>query len=197
MAAKTGKKERGEVAHPVRSRGSVALARQAKTEEEIAARLGISRASVGHYRTGRRNPGKAARTKLADLGIAEEWWDQPPAPRPNTPADSSPKAPANAKLSGPIAVQALYLQDELNLILGELKNDDAATPTERLKVINACAGILKQIGHLTGELTNISEERVLKLPAWRNIQQAITETLTPWPEALRAMGIKLEELGAE
>ena len=79
-------------------------------------------------------------------------------------------------------------------LLVDLESDNI-TPYERTKVGRHATQMLGEIGKLTGETQEISEERLLRLPAWRRIQETILLALRPWPEAARAVGKALEGLG--
>jgi transcriptional regulator with XRE-family HTH domain len=174
-----------------RSQGAVVLARTGLTQEAISARTGISRPRISHYMTGQRKPGPANRAKLQRaFGIEPGLWDV-------APVESIAVAPTSTGTPAPASVfdMAGVLQTAVNDQLQKLTTDPSVTPYERSKLIEKLAEALHSIGKLTGETLDMSEERLLRLPAWRRVKDAIFAALRPWPEAKVAVAEALEALG--
>ena len=79
-------------------------------------------------------------------------------------------------------------------LLDKLNNDAKTTPLEKAKVMASTAGTITLLGKLTGESREISEARIIRLPAFRRVVDRMKEALRPWPEAARAVGEALKEL---
>src|SRR5262249_3323193 len=82
---------------------------------------------------------------------------------------------------------------------GDDRRDDrraprSATPDEFSRFCRSITPALMHLGKLTGETLSIDEARIVRLPAWRRIEQALVRALTPWPDALRAAGEELSRL---
>jgi hypothetical protein len=75
----------------------------------------------------------------------------------------------------------------------QLKN--ASTPDEFSKFARSITPALVHLGKLTGETLSIDEAKIIRLPAWRRIEEVLIRTLTPWPDAVRAVGEELARLG--
>ena len=191
-----------------RSHGAYLLARLGKRQDEIADRIGVSRAAVEHWLSGRHAPASKFRHAMVRAyRIPEHAWDEPiprDPPKKRATAPREDEAPAPARVTAPIIEDASVRRRALDLArrVDELQEElddenDESTPLERAKVLSSCAATLKLIGTLTGETLEIGETRVLKLAAWRRIQEVIARVLTPWPDALRLVGEELKRLGAE
>lgn len=181
-----------------RSRGSLALARLGMTQDAIATRVKRSRAAVGHWIAGRRKPRKAERAALAKLGVPDLWWDEDVevTPPKEPPPQKAPERP-ESEWSGPVAVKALRLERMLGELLDGVADDPETTPLEKAKVMSSAASTLTALGRLTGEMQDMSEQRILRLPAWRRIQTELIEALQPWPDAMLAVGNRLRELSGD
>lgn len=77
-----------------------------------------------------------------------------------------------------------------------LATEEDLSEIERSKMQTSAMTTLSHLAKLQGR-TELSERRILESPALRRIQQAMIAALTPWPEALRAVGEALQNLGAE
>lgn len=172
-----------------RSKGAIALARTGLTQEQIAEKLGCAREQVSYWLTGARKPGKAWRTAIElAFGIAPKLWDE--YPEPEAPRDETP----NANEDRSVRARAERFQRMLDDILERVENDSSATPHEKAKVIKDASAALAVLGRITGEAQEIGEQRILRLPAWRRIEDALATALVPFPKAARAVAEALEEL---
>jgi hypothetical protein len=176
-----------------RSLGAAHLSRVGKTQEEIAAELRVSRALVGHWLTGTRVPGRERRPLLqACYSIDPEAWDAPEvatapatAPAPLDWGDGSPRAKAER------------LERMVRELLDGLAADPKATPLERARVMASAAATLSLLGRLTGETQEISEHRIVRLPAWRRLVDRVLAALRPHPEALASVSEALETVTSD
>jgi transcriptional regulator with XRE-family HTH domain len=174
-----------------RSRGSVLLARTGKTQEELAARLGVSRSLVGHWLTGHRVPTKLeVRTALRKaFAIPVEAWDEPAESALAT-QDTTTTWTADS-----VQARAQRLQSMIDAMTDQLQQ--SATPAEFSKFCRSITPALTHLGRLTGETLSIDESRIVRLPAWRRIEEALVRALAPWPDAMRAAGEELRRLAGE
>lgn len=180
------------------------LARTGATQDEIAERVGVSRGLVSMWLSGQRVPRAENRTAIRKrYGIREATWDQPRAParsreRPSTPpppAPGEPAPPPALEEGSSVRAKALRLGRMVQELLDGIANDTFALPLERAKVMASAASTLTLLGKLSGETQEISEQRILRLPAWRRIEDVIAAALDPWPEAMRAVGEALRAIG--
>jgi transcriptional regulator with XRE-family HTH domain len=168
----------------------VLLARTGRTQEDVAARLGVSRSLVGHWLTGHRVPTRLeVRTALRKaFAIPVEAWDEPA--EPVLAADAT--VAATTWTADSVQARARRLQSMIDAMTDQLQR--ATTPDEFSKFCRSITPALVHLGRLTGETLSIDEARIVRLPAWRRIEEALILALTPWPEALRAAGEALEAL---
>lgn len=172
-----------------RSEGAVLLARVGSTQEEIAAATGIHRVRIAQYKSGQRMPGPVNRKKFKKhYGIPEASWDKSPKGEPATPSLHT------STNGGSVLARAERLQNMVDELLDKLNNDAKTTPLEKAKVMASTAGTITLLGKLTGESREISEARIIRLPAFRRVVDRMKEALRPWPEAARAVGEALKEL---
>jgi transcriptional regulator with XRE-family HTH domain len=173
-----------------RSEGSRRLLSLGKSQEEIAAEIRVEQSTVSRWCAGDKRPGPNARARIAKaFGIPGDAWDRPP--RPPVP----PKDEKAADVDVSVRQRARDLARDLDRLREAAWNDPDATTLERAKILNSAAVGLKLLGTMTGELLEVNEARVLKLPGFRRIDEAITRALTPWPDAMRAVGEALKRLG--
>lgn len=179
-----------------RSQGAFELSRLALTQEQIAAKLGRKQEQVSRWVNGQLRPSKATRAAMfVAFGIRPEAWDELAKGSPLQEAPQAPAAPDEALDDKSVRARAERLQRMLDAQLGQLERDTQATPLERAKVMSSVAATLKVLGAITGEAQEIGESRILRLPAWRRIEDALIEALRPWPEAARAAAETLREMG--
>lgn len=178
-----------------RSQAAYELARLGLTQAEIAAKLGRSQQQVQRWCSGKSVPNEENQALICEQWpqIAPHLWheDAQPGVAKTKPAiaellasDPRQKTPRQ---------QAQDLQILVHDLLTNLPND--ATPLERAKVMSSAASTLTVLGKLTGEAQEISEARILRLPAWRRIAERILDALEPYPEAARTVAEALDELG--
>lgn len=172
-----------------RSRGAFELARTGLTQQQIGERIGCSQEQVSYWLTGARRPGAANRAELAlAFGIEPKAWDETPEPPPHV----KPSEPGAEDKT--VRARAERFQRMLDDILAKIESDEKATPHEKAKVIKDASAALAVLGRITGEAQEIGEQRILRLPAWRRIEDAMAAALDPYPKAARAVAEALEEL---
>lgn len=143
---------------------------------------------------------------FARYGIPVETWDQ--RPRLSEPIDPpanefnrvqlAPAPPPPAEpLPEPVIESTTALEDCMRL-LAIIRRDRALPgiiPTERAKLVDAEAKLLKLRAELEGR-AELSEDRyVREHPAWLRARSVISNTLKQYPEAARAVAEALERLG--
>ena len=182
------------------SQGSVALAKLGQPQETIAARLHVSRCLVSMWLSGFRSPGKGNREQMkAAYSIDPKLWDTPlvKAPAPSIPPPcANPPAPAPG-LDESVEDKARRLANMIDGIMVEVANDKSAASHEKGRVLRGCTASLQLLGKLTGEMASMSESRILRLPSWRAIEEALGDALRPWPDAMRSVGEALRKLHGE
>ena len=132
-------------------------------------------------------------------GVPVQTQPQPEAGNPPgaPPSPTSVRPPAVDAWGDTVRARAAKLQAMVDKLLLELDTDPDSTPRERSKVMHSAAQTLGLIGRITGESQDLPEAKLLKLPALRRVQDRIVEALSPWPDALRAVGEALQEMGTE
>lgn len=175
-----------------RTRGSFELARLGLTHEQLAARLGKSRVQVTRWVNGERKPAVQNRHEIAaEFGIEPEAFDEPLTQAATPPAAATNTTPDDV----PVRQRALELQRNLHDLMVSVRDDFTATPLEKAKVYASAATTLQLLGKLTGDAQEIGEARILRLPAWRKIQERLVSALQPFPKAAVAVADALRELG--
>jgi hypothetical protein len=71
------------------------------------------------------------------------------------------------------------------------------TEAQRVKAIGALTNSIAMLGRITGETLEISDAKLLRLPAFRRIQEVLLQALKPHPEALRVAGEALQRFGQD
>lgn len=186
-----------EVPRIARSAGSVALQRLQDRQVDIAERVEVNQSLVARWGTGERSPTSAQRKLLrAEFGIPIGSWDKP---AEAAPAPEAAAAPAEAKstplngISFRTETQRLYDETIRLRTRGEWYRD-RNNDKMYLKFTREAAVQQTLLGRLLGVTTQISEERILRMPAFRNLIDRVLGAVAPWPEALRAIIETLEIL---
>lgn len=188
---------------PMRSRGSVAYRAVGGNTAAHAEHCGVSTSTVVAWRNGHRRPGtKQQRTLIRSIPgcehIEQAWWDQPP-PQVDFAASASPGAAPSAPLehATPEAViaEADKLLDYARKLQAEAMSPGALEGVaDRARVLATLSSVVVDLGRLTGVGIKLSMRQILASPDWNIIENAIVEALEQWPEAMRAVAAKFEEL---
>lgn len=180
-----------------RTEGAIALVRLGQSQPTIAAALGVGQNTVCQWQNGDRLPMAKHRIAIErHFKIDRALWERPFVSSVRTPA--APSAPSNG--STPRASTAFDLAD---LIAKEVRDlvtpcdEKGYTARERVASLKAAAGLLRELAEYTGERFEIEERKVLRSPAWKRIQGAVTTALAPFPEAAKAVGEALLALDEE
>jgi hypothetical protein len=191
-----------------RSRAAVALSNVGEGQVEIAQKIGVSRSYVGHWQTGRRVPAFEQRVAIrkAYPAILEQWWDEPatpesaPIPAPVPPEEPAAVAELAGTVWGPgtVRARAEWLAALLERMCNDLTAAEKEGNADRVsKYARSIAPTLALLGKITGETQTIDESRIVRLPAFQRVSAHLVKALTPWPEAMHAVGVELQRLGGE
>jgi hypothetical protein len=168
---------------------------------------------------GDKKPGPKYRPGLREhYGVEEHWWDElpPPADPVARPAPRPPAAPSSASrpslpkfeakeddaraIGGSYAL-ARELEELARQQLAEVSNDMSLpvesrtmAPSEAAKVTRSIVPTLSHLARLTGQYD--IGRKLLQLPLWKRIEREIALALAPFPEAARALAVRLRELEA-
>lgn len=176
-----------------RSAGSVALQRFPERQVDIADRLQVDRTLIARWGSGDRAPTPAQRKLLrAVVGIPIGAWDKP--------AEEAPVLPVSVEESIPLS--AVSFRAETQKLFDETvrlrRRAEGFRETNNdkmyIKFLREAAVQQTLLGRLLGVTTQISEERMVRTPAFRNVVDRIMTAMAPWPEALRAIIETLEIL---
>lgn len=184
-----------------RTRGSYMLGRVGATQHEIAARVGTTQPKVSRWIAAVMKPGVPNRIALErEFAIPPSAWDEPwmqVERKPRAPGRRAQPAPPDPQPvdDRSVRAEAQRLMDQVRALRTRVANDASATPSEQAKVYAAAAQTLTLLGKMTGETLVVTESRILRLPAWRRIEDQLVEILTPWPAAMRAVGDALAAMG--
>ncbi len=119
--------------------------------------------------------------------------DPPPAPAPEAPPPSPPTNPAETVQEIAARMRSVIQQD-----LARLEDRSVRlSESDRRNNLKACTVALKGLAEVTGELREIPDSKLIKLPGFRRVLERLGIALTPWPEAVHAVGIALKELSEE
>jgi len=175
---------------PGRSRGAIMLASVGQTNEAMASMAMLDQSLISRYQTGGRRPGPANRALFRRLWeIPEEAWDEPA----TAPRSAEPRPPPPAE-GWTVLSRATRLRAILDRSIDQVESDPTLTALERSRLTRQAAGMLVELGKLTGETTEVDERKIMRLPAWRRIEDVIAESLKPWPEAMATLARALDEL---
>lgn len=179
-----------------RSRGAYELARVGLPQDQIAAKIGRKQEQISRWVSGRLVPKEATRKALfLAFGIEPVAWDEPAKGEALASApETAVGTPVDTLDDKSVRARAERLQRMLDSQLRQLEQDTRATPIERAKVMSSVAATLKVLGSITGEAQEIGESRIVRLPAWRRIEDQLIKTLRPWPDAARAVAAAVQEL---
>jgi transcriptional regulator with XRE-family HTH domain len=180
----------------LRSEGQRMLLHVTGSLQAIAAEVSpnTSKQSVLDWRNGVRKPGPQARARIyAAFGIPPDAWM-----RRAVMDDVLPPQPAaEPDASLPAHIGGTTLEDCLQL-LAIIKRDrmsPGVLPSERVKLVDAEARILKLRSELESR-TELSEDRyVREHPAWLRARNIISAALKDHPAAARAVADALERSG--
>jgi transcriptional regulator with XRE-family HTH domain len=182
-------------AKTAKTRGVELLVETGLTNEELAARVKVSRALVSHWLRGARKPQTAhRRTLLRQLKIPVSAWDEAVAAKPTV--DASPKALPPDLLSMTTLQLAEYLRRVAVRMIVDAENPQTP-PGERARLARHAAETLVQVQRLTGEGQVISEAKILASPAWQRVAVVIEQSLTKYPEVMAELGEVLAKVGKE
>jgi hypothetical protein len=123
-------------------------------------------------------------------GIGLPTWDEP------IPVAAAVLMPSPEKRLD-VTSRALLYQRLADEAVSKIVGNPKITPYELLKLLDKAASTLSVIGKITGESQEISEARILRLPAWRRMKERMLEALRPYPEALKAVGQALKQIGGD
>lgn len=155
------------------------------TEAELAAKLGCGSAIIGHWRRGRRVPGKAHRHKIELLfGIARRAWDVAPGTELATPQSA-------ASASSEDVDTLTITKTQIDAILDGLKNE-ALTDAAAAKLRDTMAKLLALRARLERDREMAEDRAVREHPAWTRTKAAILRALKPYPEAAAAVAESLD-----
>lgn len=180
----------------IRTEGQRLLLNMRGSLAELAAALGdgVSRQSVLDWRNGESMPGYASRARMETaLQIPVETWAQRPHPEYEIP--DMPYAPPDAPDEPPAG--GTSLQDCMRLLatVRAETTRQGLLPSERIKLVDAEAKLLKLRVELESH-AELSEDRyVREHPAWLRARNAIADALRPHPAAATAVAEALERLG--
>lgn len=173
-----------------RSQGAILLARKNERQEDIAARIGVSRVAVSKWINGVSKPTTRFRELLAELyeDIPACSWDSAAPEARLAPASVRPVAPPA------VPVDRHSMADELELMaceyMANLRADASMDPLAKARCMSALAVTLNQLDKRTGDIG----ARLFQLPIWKRIERALEVALEGHPEAAKAVGRAFREL---
>jgi transcriptional regulator with XRE-family HTH domain len=153
-------------------------------EDELAAKLGYSRAIVGHWRRGDRIPGLKSRYKLETLfGIPPWTWDVEPGSE--VPTDPTPKNTGGSPLSENDDILDIVKKQLLD-VREALQNPTLADSAQRT-LLDTSAKLLALRSRLERD-RELQEDRIVREhPEWKRLKAAMLKALEPYPEAAAAI----------
>jgi transcriptional regulator with XRE-family HTH domain len=150
------------------------------SEQDIATKMGCSRATAGHWRRGRRTPGEGARHKLELLfGIPQRAWDVSPGQL------AAPPPPEPDTMSRNDDTLDITKQQVLEIRRSLVENGLAAETRAKLRAELGKLLALRARLELAQELRE--DRMVREHPEWARVKAAILKALEPYPEAAAAV----------
>jgi len=78
--------------------------------------------------------------------------------------------------------------------LNDPKEARLLSERQRVQIASSAAQTLSMIGKISGETLQVPDGKLVRLPAFRRVTDVIVRTLTPWPDAMRAVGLVLTQI---
>lgn len=177
-----------------RSAGSVALQRMSERQVDIADRIQVDRTLVARWGTGDRSPTPAQRKLLrACCGIPIAAWGKPAEAAPVLPSSVDEESLPLSATSFRAETQKLF-DETVRLRRRAEAFRESNNDKMYIKFLREAAVQQTLLGRLLGVTSQISEERMLRVPAFRSLIDRVLRAVAPFPEALRAIIETLEIL---
>jgi transcriptional regulator with XRE-family HTH domain len=188
---------------PKRSRGAQLLANivSAGTDQsEVSRACKASETSVSRWLSGERQP------TTENRAVLKTRYRIPLAAWAEVELEEAAKAPPAEDLEHVAIVSVRERAERLQKIADQAVQaveSPTATPdqrrlaTEKLRAVRIAQGCLNQLGKITGETKDLTEAQIVKTPAWSRVCTEIMKVLTPWPEAVLAVGHALRAFDQE
>lgn len=204
------------------SEGARLLTETGNSLREIAERIGVTREMARQWRTGGKLPSAETRATLAkEYEIPPKAWDQVPrtaakkvakkgaaepakgAPRKSAKAaevameaavDTTPPPSAIATDTPVDTVHAEQRLREQLARLDEMRRDPDLTAAAIVQFERIETQVLRELGRITGEISAISEETIVRHPAFKRVMDAVLEALDKHPGALADVEAALAKL---
>jgi transcriptional regulator with XRE-family HTH domain len=186
----------------VKNHGAHVMARLGMQDEDMAARTGLNRVQVTNYRNSKLKPKSSNRLLLERvLGIPRDAWDfaagEYPAQRaadrrkrggieqPKTPRKPMPPEPPEVRAQADAVLQETEAMLQRVRDLGRAVDEDKTIDhRERARILGDITPLLAHLHKITGAALLMSEDRLMRLPAYRRIRDAIEGVLRRHPVAL-------------
>jgi transcriptional regulator with XRE-family HTH domain len=167
-----------------RNRGSVMLAQIGETQAQIAKRVKCTREEVAYFESGQRKPGPLNRARFwKEYKVPPTAWDEEP---------TGPTHVLLGPIDDSVGGRIDRLQRTIDRIQEHVLTDESMTTREQLGQLNAAIAATGQLAKLTGEASEISDARLIRLPVMRRMLERLLKALEPWPDAMRAAGEALK-----
>lgn len=177
-----------------KTEGARLLGKVSATQIEIAASIGVSQGCVAQWAAGPKKPSETNRARLFSCyGIAPDAWDRAAGvPRAEAPATVQPDdEPVPRRVDALGGIQQEIARYDRALADPELSD------LRKVAFAKARVSALRTYAQLEGTAGEISESRVIRMPAFRRVLAVLRAALEPWPDALASVGKELERLGGE
>jgi len=160
------------------------------SEKDLAKKIGVGRAIIGHWRRGLRIPSDVQRKKLELLfGIPVKAWDVPAWARFY---DSSPKDKLKPleveKKTDTLSIAKRQVKD----IVESLDNDDL-TDGAQAKLRDTLAKVLALQSRLERDQELREDRYVREHPSWVALKSKLVNALEPYPQAAKAVLLVLSD----
>lgn len=196
--------------YTIRRKGAPLLSEGHRLVIQLIARVGeveVSRYThtgvkgVGHWKTGARKPGAAARVALSEKwAIPTDSWEVPPS-TPEAPArPRPPAAPGGALADLRAGDDPLTTRDRLLRQIARLeRNIEAAESNGNFGVLapleTALKSVVRELARDKGEL-EVGESVLVRSIYWRRLLSALEDALKPCPHCPARVVKALEGFGA-
>lgn len=165
----------------------------------LAACCEVSRAAAQSWRDGVKKPDTQNRSRIARRWpeLEEHLWDMRPASAAE--AAPPPRSPPSVESSADEVDKDVKTLARDHLAHVRRLREDAAAggkAGEHIKLLDLERKTIMDLAKFSGELTAADENKLTDTARWKQIRQRIAETLSPYPDAARAVVAALQELGA-
>lgn len=182
------------MSNPTKSEGAILLGKLGLSQKQVSDAVEVSRPCVSYWLSGKNKPNPAQREALFEsFGVPEESWDVYPSivpsvdsTQPNLVAVETTKTSETETTLRASLARLLAMRDDPSF--SQLPPQEQRRHEEQVK------STALALARVTGEGRDNNVLKIKRSSAWRAIEAAFEKALAPYPEALHALTLALQEV---